>query len=238
MHYKYANNFQKRCFEIKPKIISPFFSVSPKSYLIGQDLLDLALIADELAGEIDSTIFFTAPPTELTTIVNSTKNMIITSQNADGLGLGKGMGRPLLESLKEIGVQATFINHMEAQVTFKEIIAAISKARELDIISIVCIDTAEEAKIISYANPDIILCEPNYLIGTGKTSDDSYVYETIKEIKKVNPDILIMEGAGITSGSDVSRIIKLGADGTGVSSILAKDCDKKGLLKDLFNGLK
>lgn len=223
---------------MKSKIVAPFFSVSPKSYLIGQELLDLALIADKLAGEIDSTIFFTAPLPELANIVKNTENMIITSQSADGLGLGKGMGRPLLESLNEIGVKATFINHMEAQLTFKEIIAAISKARELDIISIVCVDTAEEARIISYADPDIILCEPNDLIGTGRTSNDSYVHETIKEIKKVNPDILIMEGAGITKGSDVSRIVKLGADGTGVSSMLAKDCDKKELLKDLLSGLK
>lgn len=235
---KHTNNFQVGGFEMKPKIVTPFFSVSPKSYLIGQELLDLALIADKLAGEMDSTVFFTAPPTELANIVKSTKNMIVTSQSADGLGVGKGMGRLLLESLKEIGVKATFINHVEAPLTFKELIAAIDNAKKLDIISIVCVDTAEEARIISYADPDVILCEPNYLIGTGKTSDESYVHETIEEIKKVNPDILIMEGAGITSGSDVSRIIKLGADGTGVSSILTKDCDKKELLKDLFSGLK
>lgn len=223
---------------MKPKIKTPFFSVSPKSYLIGQDLLDLARITDKLAEKIESTIFFAAPPTELLNIINTTKNVIVTSQSADGLGLGKGMGRPLLESLKEIGVQATFINHMEAQLTFKEIIAAINKARDLEIVSIVCVDTAEEARVIAHANPDIILCEPNQLIGTGQTSDDKYVHETMKEIKKVNPNILIMEGAGITCGSDVSRIIKLGADGTGVSSVLAKDCNKEELLTDLFNGLK
>lgn len=223
---------------MKQKIKTPFFSVSPKSYLIGQDLLDLALITDKLAEKLESTIFFTAPPMELSNIVNNTKNVVVTSQSADGLGLGKGMGRPLLESLKEIGVQATFINHMEAQLTFKEIVSAISKARDLEIISIVCVDTAEEARIISYANPDIILCEPNYLIGTGQTSDDKYIHETMREIKKVNSNVLVMEGAGITCGADVSRIIDLGADGTGVSSILAKDCNKEELLKNLFSGLK
>lgn len=223
---------------MKPRIVTPFFSVSPKSYLLGKELIELAEIADRLAEEIESTIFFTAPPTELANIVQCTNNMVITSQSADGLGLGKGMGRPLLESLKEIGVQATFINHMEAQLTFKEVIAAINKAKDLDIISIVCVDTVEEAKVIAHANPDIILCEPNELIGTGKPSDESYIRETISAIKKINSDILIMEGAGITTGLDVRRLIRLGADGTGVSSILAKDMDKEKLLKDLFIGLK
>ena len=57
-------------------------------------------------------------------------------------------------------------------------------------------------------------------------------------LRKVNPDILIMEGAGITCGADVRRLIRLGAQGTGISSTLALAENKAELLSDLLGALR
>jgi len=219
------------------KITLPFFTVSPKSYLIGEELLKLALLTDKYAKKYELTIFFSAPPTELTTIVQNTQNIIVTAQGADGFGLGKGMGRPLIESLKEIGVKATFLNHMENQLSLKELCKAISSAKKLGIITIACANSSDEARAIAILNPDIILCEPDDLIGTGKTSSENYIFETINAIRKINKNILIMEGAGITCGNDIKRLIKLGAQGTGISSKLALTDNKEALLEELFSAL-
>lgn len=42
-------------------------------------------------------------------------------------------------------------------------------------------------------NPDVILCEPSSLVGTGHTSGDDYIAETIAAVRSINPDIVIME---------------------------------------------
>lgn len=222
---------------MKENIKSPFFIVSPKAYLQGDELLDLAKLTDKLAGGIKNTIFFAAPTIYLREICEITKNVIVTAQHADGFGSGNGMGRNLIEDLKANGVRATFLNHKECQVPFKELVVSINKAKELGIITIVCADGVEEAKALAYMNPSIILCEPYNLIGTGNTSSEEYVRETISAIRKINEDVLIMEGAGITCGADVEKLISLGADGTGVSSIVSKKADKEALLIDLLKGL-
>lgn len=218
-------------------ITTPFFSISPKAYLFGEELLELALLADFYAKNLQSTIFFVAPPTELLFIAENTKHVVVTSQTGDSKGFGRGMGRIPLEVLKMHGVEATFLNHVENELTFRELSAAIEKCKKLEIISIACANTHLEAKALAVLDPDIILCEPDHLIGTGTVSDAVYVKETIDAIRSINENILIMEGAGITKGSDVERIIELGAQGTGISSTLALSSNKKELLEDLFRAL-
>lgn len=218
-------------------IKSPFFVVSPKAYLQGEELLELANLADKLAGSIENSIFCAVPTIYLSKIAQSTKNVIVTAQYADGFGPGHGMGRNLLEDLKFNGIEATFLNHKECQMNFKDLVVTIEKAKELEIITIACADGIDEAKILAYANPNIILCEPYDLIGTGITSPDTYVRDTIKAIRDINKEVLVMEGAGITNGNDVKKLISLGADGTGVSSIISKEKNKEKLLKDLLDGL-
>ena len=43
------------------KIKAPFFEIGPKSYLYGDDILDLALAADAAAKKYDVDIIFTTP---------------------------------------------------------------------------------------------------------------------------------------------------------------------------------
>lgn len=82
-------------------------------------------------------------------------------------------------------------------------------------------------------NPDIVLCEPSELIGTGKTSDESYVKETIEAVKSLNPNVLVMQAAGISTADDVYRTILLQADGVGCTSGIVKAKDPKKMLRDM-----
>ena len=70
--------------------------------------------------------------------------------------------------------------------------------------------------------PNIIVAEPTELIGTGKTSDSNYVVETIRNVNEINPDIMVLQGAGISNGQDVYNTIKLGAQATGTTSGIMK----------------
>ena len=109
--------------------------------------------------------------------------------------------------------------------------------RNEGIISVACADTVEEVREIARLDPDILLAEPSHLIGTGKMSDDQYVKETMAAIREINPEIIIMEGAGIRCGDDVRRLIRMGAQGTGISSGIALATDRRALLEELLGAL-
>lgn len=204
------------------KKISPFLVVNPKSYLYGEKSLELAKVADEVANKTGLTIFFTCTFADIRLIKANTKNIIVTAQHMESLKPGRGMGHILAESLKEAGAAATFLNHAENPMTLAEIYKTIQRAKELNIITIVCADTVAEGKAIAEFHPDILLCEPTDLIGTGKTADDIYTVEVCEQIRKIDSNIAIMIASGVTTADDCYKVIKLGADGTGATSGILK----------------
>lgn len=217
---------------------NPFFVFNPKSYLYGAKLLDLALVADDLAQKHPQhSIFMTVPVAEVATIAAQTKKIIVTAQHVDGLLPGRGMGKILPESLYAAGARAVFLNHAEHPLTITALVAAVKRAKTLGILTIVCADSIKEAQMIANLAPDIILCEPTELIGTGKTSDQQYIKQTQQAIRLINPKILIMQAAGISSPNDVYRTIQLGADGTGCTSGITEATDPAQMLREMVVAL-
>ena len=218
-------------------VAKKFFIFNPKSYLYGKELEELAKVADEVAQRVDFDIYVTAPYADLYHINEVTQNVIVTAQHLDGIQPGRGMGAVLPHSLKEAGARAVFLNHAEHPLTLAQLVAAIKVAKEQGMVTIVCADSVEEAKAIATLGVDILLCEPTELIGTGQVSDQSYVLDTIKEIKSIDPDVLIMQAAGISSAIDVYNVISLGADGTGCTSGIVKADDPKQMLVDMVEAM-
>jgi triosephosphate isomerase len=217
----------------KVEIKTPFFVLNPKSYLYGEELLKLAKKADQLAEKYPISIFVTAPYADLKTISDETSSVIVTAQHIDGIEPGRGMGHVLPESVHHAGAKATFLNHAERPLTFAELTKSIERADKLNMVTVVCADSIKEAKAIATLTPDIILCEPTELIGTGQTSDDSYIEQTNKAVKEVSETTLVMQAAGISTADDVYRTISLGADGTGCTSGIVKADDPAQMLADM-----
>ena len=200
------------------KIRPPFFTVNPKSYLFGEDLLAVAKVADQLAEKYDIDIFFTAQHADLHRIKSNTKNLIVTAQHMDGISIGRGMGKILPEALVSAGAQAVFLNHAENPLTLSQLVTTVHKAKQLGLYSIVCADTLEEARLIASLNPDVMVCEPTELIGTGQTSDETYIRSTQDIIATISPQTLVLQAAGISTADDVEYVIRNGAHGTGATS--------------------
>ena len=196
----------------------PFLVVNPKSYLYGKKSLELALETDKVAADTGLTIYYTCPYADIRMIRENTKHVIVCAQSMDPLVPGRGMGHVLPESLKEAGADALFLNHAENPKTVTDLYKTILRAKELDMITIVCADSVVEAKAVSCMDPDIVLAEPTDLIGTGQVADDAYTIETCKAIAQVNPDVLVMIASGVSTAEDCYNVIKLGADGTGATS--------------------
>lgn len=218
----------------KVAVKAPFFMFNPKSYLFGDDIVEMAKVAEEMAVQYpEASVFVTCPFADIHRVAAVTDKAIVSAQHIDGIKPGRGMGHVLPEAVKAAGAQATFLNHAERPLTFSELVKAVERANELDIVTVVCADSLKEARAIATLKPDIILCEPTELIGTGNTSDASYVTSTNEAIKAVSPNTLVMQAAGISSAQDVYDVIKLGADGTGCTSGITGAPDPKQMLRDM-----
>jgi len=216
----------------------PFFCFNPKSYFYGEKLLKLAQKADELAKKMPHlSILMTAPYADLSTIATHTKQLIVTAQHMDGIQPGRGMGAVLPESLYYAGARAVFLNHAEHPLTLSELVQAMRRSKELGIQTIVCADSLEEARSIALLKPNVLLCEPTALIGTGQTSEDTYIQKTNEAIKKIDPEILVLQAAGVSSAKDVYRILQLGADGTGCTSGITEADDPEKTLEQMVHAV-
>lgn len=200
------------------KIKAPFFEIGPKSYLYGDDVLDLALAADAASKKYNVDIIFTCPLVELRRVAENTKYIHVFAPHMDTLKPGRGLADTLPESLVAAGAEGVMLNHCEKPVSIGTLRASIQRADEVGLTTIVCADSIAEASAIAHLNPNIIVAEPSELIGTGKASDMEYVEASTRCVKDVNPEIQVLQGAGIKCYDDVYRNIFAGADATGSSS--------------------
>ena len=167
-----------------------------------------------------------------------TENVLVFAQHMDPLPIGRGLGSVLPESVKASGATGVMLNHAEKPISIADLKACIKRAEDLGLYTIVCADSIAEATAIAHLNPDIIVCEPSELIGSGQTSDEEYVKASTDAVKSVNPDISVLQGAGISNGNDVYKIIKAGADATGTTSGIMKAADKSAMVDEMISSVR
>ena len=215
-------------------IKAPFFEIGPKSYLYGQDVIDLAIAADAASEKYDVDIIFTTPVVEIARVKAATKRIHVFAPHMDPIYPGRGLADILPESLVAAGAEGVMLNHVEKPVTFEVLGETIKRAEEVGLTTIVCADSMADASKIATLNPDIIVAEPSALIGTGVSVGPEYVEAATKCVKDVNPDILVLTAAGIAGGQDVYNTIIAGADATGSSSGVAKAADRGAMVDEMI----
>ena len=220
------------------KIKAPFFEIGPKSYLYGQDVIDLAIAADKASEKYGVDIIFTTPIVEIARVKAATKHIHVFAPHMDPIVPGRGLADVLPESLVAAGAEGVMLNHVEKPLTLATLKATIKRAEEVGLTTIVCADSIVEAGMIAKLNPDIIVAEPSELIGTGLTSGPEYVAAAAKSVKDVNPEILVLTAAGIANGEDVYNTIIAGADATGSSSGVAKAADRAAMVDEMISAVR
>jgi len=155
----------------------------------------------------------------------------------ESLRPGRGMGHVLPEALAAAGVRATFLNHAENPMTVGELAATMARAREVGILTVVCADSVEEARAIAELRPDVMTCELNELIGTGRVAGEDYVRTSTEAVKSVSPSTMVLQAAGISTGRDVYDAIAYGGDATGGTSGIVAAADPFATLDEMFEAL-
>lgn len=220
------------------KIKSPFFEIGPKSYLYGDDILELALAADKASEKYDVDIIFTTPVIDIRRVREATKNIHVFAPHMDSIRPGRGLADILPESLVAAGADGVMLNHCEKPLSFEVLSETINRANEVGLTTIVCADSLAEASKIATLSPDIIVAEPSELIGTGISVGEEYVEAATKSVKDVNNDILVLTAAGISNGEDVYKTIIAGADATGSSSGVATAKDRSAMVDEMISAVR
>lgn len=219
-------------------IRAPFFEIGPKSYLYGEDVIELAKAADAASEKYHVDIIFTTPIVEIARVKAATKHIHVFAPHMDPLRPGRGLADILPESLVAAGAEGVMLNHVEKPLGLHVLKQTIERADEVGLTTIVCTDSCMEASMVAKLRPNIIVAEPSELIGTGISCGPEYVEAATRAVKDVDPDILVLTAAGIANGQDVYNTIIAGADATGSSSGVAKAADRAAMVDEMIAAVR
>jgi triosephosphate isomerase len=224
------------------KLQTPIIIVNFKAYSesTGKRAVELAKKAERASKETGVNIVVTPQLADICRVAEAVK-IPVFAQHIDPIGPGAFTGQVLADSVKEAGVVGTLINHSERQIKLADIDAIVRLTREKDIMSCVCTSNPAISAAVAYLHPDIISIEPPELIGTGiavSKAQPEAVTNTIKLVRKVNTEAIILCGAGISHGEDVATAIKLGTQGVLVASGVVKAKDPYTVLREFANATK
>jgi len=208
------------------KIIMPIILVNFKTYsaATGRKALELAKNCEKTSLETEICVGVAPQFVDIPPIVKAV-SIPVFAQHIDPIKPGSSTGHILPESVKEAGVVGTLINHSERRLRLADIDAAITRAREVGLTSLVCANNSAVSAAVTVLKPDMIAVEPPELIGTGipvSKAKPEVVSGTVKLVKQINPDVTVLCGAGITTGEDVAAALRLGTEGVLVASGIVK----------------
>lgn len=215
----------------------PIIIVNFKTYLegMGEKALKLAKCAERIRDKTGVYIGLAPQYVDLR-LLTSRSSVPVFAQHVDGIGPGAHTGHVMADSLVDVGAAGSLINHSERRLKLSEIDEIIRRFKELKLISVVCSNTPPVSAAAAALDPDMVAIEPPELIGTGiavSKAKPEVISDTVKVIKKVNPKVSILCGAGITRGEDVTAAIKLGSEGILVASGVVKARDPCRVLEEL-----
>lgn len=223
--------------EVQLPVILINFKTYPEA--TGKKAIRLAKIMEKASRETETCICAAPQFADIAPIADRV-SLPVFAQHIDPMQPGSFTGHILAESIKEAGAVGTLVNHSERRLRLADIDAIIERAKAAELISVVCSNNAAVSTAAAALRPDMIAIEPPELIGTGipvSKAKPEVITDTVKLVKRVNTDVIILCGAGITKGEDVAAALKLGTAGVLVASGVVKAKDPYKVLVDFAEAL-
>ncbi|MFC7250285.1 triose-phosphate isomerase [Halomicroarcula sp. GCM10025324] len=153
---------------------------------------------------------------------------------------GSHTGSTLAEAVADAGAVGTMLNHSENRLKLADIDASLDAAERADLETIVCANNPGQIGAAAALGPDAVAVEPPELIGTGtpvSKADPDIVTGAVDAAARVDGDVDVLCGAGISTGEDLVSASDLGATGVLLASGVAKADDPRAALEDLVEPL-
>lgn len=207
----------------------------------GERSIELSKMSEQVSNNTGVDIIIAPPQSSLSQVCASVKTPVI-SQHVDFSKPGSTTGFIVPEIVKSYGAVGSLINHSEHRidsiVTIRELVTVL---RNLQMISIVCVRTPEEAGTVANLDPDFIAIEPPELIGSGKAvskENPSVITKSISAVAEISKNSQVICGAGIVDKADVESALMLGAKGILVASGIIKADSWYDKILELASGFK
>ena len=218
---------------------TPIIILNYKTYAesTGKNAVTLSQYVQEASDETGVNMAIAPQAVDLYPIIEAV-DIPVYSQHMDNITPGGHTGSTLPEALKETGITGTLINHSEQRLTLADIDAIVEKSKQLNLTRVLCTNNVKTSAAAASFNPDYIAIEPPELIGTGipvSKASPEVVEKTVEEIHKINNNIPVLCGAGISTGEDMKAALELGAEGVLLASGIIKADDQKQALIDLVS---
>src|SRR6056297_1929636 len=127
---------------------------------------------------------------------------------------GSHTGSTLAEAVADAGAEGTLLNHSENRLKLADIDASLDAADRADLETIVCANNPAQIGAAAALGPDAVAVEPPELIGTGtpvSKADPDVVTGAVDAAARVDGDVDVLCGAGISTGDDVVAAGELGS---------------------------
>jgi triosephosphate isomerase len=196
-------------------------------------------IAKEVVGETGVRIIVAPPAAYLKE--SAERFSEIYAQHVDSYEPGAHTGSIPAELLAHLRVKGSLINHSEKRIPEDVIKTTVERAHLVGLETVVCAETPEESAKFSQFDPKYIAVEPPELIGSGVSvskSKPEVITKTVELIKKTNPKVKVLCGAGVSTKEDVVKALELGTDGVLLASAFVKSKNPKEFLRDFASAFE
>ncbi|ADN50640.1 triose-phosphate isomerase [Vulcanisaeta distributa] len=219
----------------------PILIINMKVYpeVLGKRALELAKVAEAVSRELGVSIAVAPPITELRLVAENV-GIPVYAQGADPVEPGARTGHVPPEFIKEAGASGVILNHSENRLLLNDLGWLVNRAKNLGLETLVCAPDPYTSAAAAALEPTAVAVEPPELIGTGKAvsrEKPDVIVKTVELVKRVNPSIPVITGAGIESYEDVKRAVELGTQGVLVASAIVKARDWRQKIMELAKAL-
>jgi len=221
---------------------TPLIIINFKTYseATGQRAIELAKKAEKVNRETGIYVGVAPQLADIAKVAEAV-HIPVFAQHVDPIKPGGFTGHVLMESVKEAGATGTLINHSERQLKLSDIDETVKLTKENGLVSCVCANNPTISKAVAALEPDIVAIEPPELIGTGipvSKAKPEVITDTVRLVRKVNSNVIILCGAGISRDEDVSAALALGMQGVLVASGIVKSKDPYAIIREFAEASK
>ncbi|MGB8217037.1 MAG: triose-phosphate isomerase [Candidatus Methanoperedens sp.] len=216
----------------KPLIVLNFKTYAES---MGEKAVMMAKFCEEVSADSGVDIIACPQIPDIYRVANAVK-IPVFAQHIDSAGAGSYTGQITADCVRSAGAKGTLINHSERRLLLSEIDAALQSAKKAGLRTIVCTNNIAVTSAAAALSPDFVAIEPPELIGSGNPvskANPEIVSGSVSAVKKINPGVKVLCGAGISTGDDVAAAIELGTEGVLLASGVIKAKDPKAALFDL-----